>query len=163
MRVPDFKRYHRAVILARIFDWTHNSKSKHWVTIENTLSRKDLSRSIWVPPQFRELEESTSIYTRIVIREWDKMHSQRKWDFNSLLMPLRNSEFFPPGKEEITGRWIMKEDVQLREVMEGVNLRTLEDLKREEGKIFTRIDIWRYNQLKQFVEKLTKPLRTRKE
>ncbi|CAI9577764.1 unnamed protein product [Staurois parvus] len=104
-----------------------------------------------------------SVYTRIVIREWDKMHKQRKWDFNSLLMPLRNSEFFPPGKEEISGRWIMKEDAQLRDVMEGVNLRTLEDLKKEEGRIFTGIDIWRYNQLKQFVEKLTKPLRTRKE
>ncbi|CAI9532137.1 unnamed protein product [Staurois parvus] len=138
MGLPDFKRYHRAAILARIFDWTHNSKSKQWVTIENTLSRKDLGRSVWVSPQYRELEESTSIYTSIVIREWDKMHKQRKWDFNSLLMSLRNSVFFPPGKEEISGRWIMKEDTQLRDVMKGVHLRTLEDLKREEGRIFTR-------------------------
>ncbi|CAI9608092.1 unnamed protein product [Staurois parvus] len=91
------------------------------------------------------------------------MHKQLKWDFNSFLMPLRNSRFFPPGREEISGKWIRNEGAQLRDIMRGVELRTLKDLEKEEGKIFIKIDSWSDNQLKCFVGKLPKPLRSRKD
>ncbi|CAI9548682.1 unnamed protein product [Staurois parvus] len=87
------------------------------------------------------------------------MQRQLKWEFNSFLMPLRNSGFFPPGREEVSGKWIRNEGAQLRDILKGVELRTLKDLKKKEGKIFTRIDSWSYNQLKCFVGKLPKPLR----
>ncbi|CAI9600674.1 unnamed protein product, partial [Staurois parvus] len=118
---------------------------------------------IWVPTQNRGLDDNTSLYTLNVLRVWDIMHRQKGWVFNSLLMPLRNTEFFAPGREGITGKWIIKEDAQLRDIMVGEELGSFKELEKKKGDIFNRIDEWRYHQLKHFVGRLPKPSRTKKD
>ncbi|CAI9569048.1 unnamed protein product, partial [Staurois parvus] len=114
---------------------------------------------IWVPPQFRGIKESTSTYTLNVLRVWDNLHKNMKWEFNSILMPLTDTDYFPPGKNKISGRWFRKEDTQLREVLVEGELRPLKDLIEKKGDIFIRIDEWKYHQLKCFIGNLPKPLR----
>lgn len=72
--------------------------------LENTISNESLGKIIWIPPQFRELSENTNEITQKVFAIWDFIHTQEKWEFNSPLIPLRETNFFPSGK----GKWIVE-------------------------------------------------------
>lgn len=46
---PDICKYYEAIALARVVDWVKN-KAKHWVEIENKISKLKLHEIIWSPP-----------------------------------------------------------------------------------------------------------------
>lgn len=54
LAAPDIERYYTATIIARMLEWTNENSDKRWVRIENTLSRTQLNKTIWIPPKFRE-------------------------------------------------------------------------------------------------------------
>lgn len=155
---PDIKKYYTAVILSRIPDWINNNKDKQWVKIENIRSGVDLGKNIWIPPQVRKLNTKTFDITKHVLNTWDKIHTRERWKYNSPLVPLKGTDYFPPGREDVAGRWILSEEVQLKDVTNQETLCTYQDLKVRETRPV--MDSWKYRQLKHFVESLPQPIRS---
>lgn len=71
---------------------------KRWVTIENPISNAPLGKIIWIPPQYRGLEMNTHVMTLNVLRIWDLFHKKSNCKYNALLVPLRETNYFQPGK-----------------------------------------------------------------
>lgn len=91
------------------------------------ISNVALGNIIWIPPQFRELSESAHDITQKVLAIWHFMHTQEKWEFNSPLILLRETNYFPPVKGILFGEWIEKENAQLKDIMERGKNDTLQN------------------------------------
>ena len=105
---PDIRGYYEAVILTRVIDWIRDTKQKRWVSMEFQMSNALLGSIIWIPDKYRELGRQSHSITRHAIKIWDRVHKREKWDFNSPLMPIKDSNYFTPGLEKISGKWIKK-------------------------------------------------------
>lgn len=76
------------------------------------------------------------------------------------LMSLKDVDYFPPGKEEWFGKWLLEENLQLKDVMDRGRICTMRELMNRRDKIV--INSWRYSQLKHFIESLPQPIRATK-
>lgn len=155
---PNIRKYYEAIALSRILDWVKNNKEKQWVKIENTMSEAELGRIVWIPPQCRKLSTEIKEITKHALKIWDNLHKREHREFNSPLIPLKNTEYFAPGKEDLFGKWIFKEDAQLKDVMRQGKMCTFQELKDKDE--WFVIDFWRYKQLKHFVDSVPQPIRS---
>lgn len=154
---PDVWKYYEAIALATVVDWVKH-KEKHWVEIENKISDTKLYKVIWISPQLRKYSTETHDITRHALKIWDTLHKREHWEFNSPLMPLKDLDHFAPGKEEWFGKWLLEENIQLKDVMCQGRICSLQELQDKRNMIV--INPWRYNQLKHFIDSLPRPIRT---
>lgn len=122
--------------------------------MESTITKVTLGK-IWIPAQYRELSEDTHSINALT---WEKMHKREKLSYNSPLIPLKDTKYLAPGIEKMFGKWIIQENVQLKDLMEQDKLCMYQELKHKNELIV--IDRWRYTQLKHFFKALTQPIRT---
>lgn len=136
----------------------NNNKDKQWVKIENIMSGVDLGKNVWIPPQYRKLCTKTLDITKHALNIWDKIHNREKWGYNSPLVPLKDTDYFLPGREDLSGRWILYEEAQLKDITSQGKLCTYQELKAKDN--WFAMDNWKYRQLKHFVESLPQPIRS---
>lgn len=140
----DFKRYHEAAVLRRTIDWIHGVSQKKLVALEESLSKVGLGQTIWVPKQHRGLTKDITPIT--TLRMWDKLCKIRTWQYNSPLMPLSGTDYFPPGREnELYLRWTSSDSLKLKDVPKGNVLCSISELREKYGVI--PWDVWRCRQL----------------
>lgn len=125
--------------------------------MENTISKVELSKVIWIPSHYRKLGFEAHSITRHTLKVWDNLHKREKWEYNSPLIPLRDTEFFAPGMENLSGRWILQGGAQLKDVMQLGKICSFQDLKSRSDLL--TLNRWRYSQLKNFIETLPQPIR----
>lgn len=99
LAIPDVKKYYNAVLLSKIIEWTKET-NEGCVKIEKIISSTTLSKVVWIPPQYRELDTNTHVMTLGVFKIWDL--TKANWKFNSPLIPLRETSYFSPGKGRIS-------------------------------------------------------------
>lgn len=128
-------------------EWTREKDEKRWVQNENTMSDTRLGRIISIPPQYRALGENTHAMTQNVLRIWDLIHKQGKWKYNSPLTPLKETNFFTPGKAKLDGAWIKNENAQLKDITEKRKICTIQGLKHKTDLLV--INEWRNDTLSQ--------------
>lgn len=123
--------------------------------MESTISKATMGKIIWIPPQFTKLSKDTHI-TSHVLKIWDNLHKREKWEYNSPLIPLKDTEYFLPGIEALFRKWILQKDAQLKNVMEQGKTCTYQKLKIK-GELMV-IDFWQYSQLNHFIETPPQPI-----
>lgn len=126
--------------------------------MENPISDSLLNKIVWIPPYLRKLSTGTQHITRHALKIWDSLHKREGWGFNSPLIPIKDSDYFAPGKEEWFGKWILEENAQLKDVMNQDKICTFQELKERESLLV--IDPWRYNQLCHFIVSPSQPIRS---
>lgn len=99
--------------------------------MENKISETKLNKIIWIPPHLRKCSIVTHDITRRALNIWDTLHKSEHWGFNSPLIPLKDSDYFAPGKEEWFGKWILEENAQLKDVMCQDKICTFQELKEK--------------------------------
>lgn len=154
---PDIKKYYVAIVISRIIDWVKTNIEKQCAKIEGIMSGVDWGKNVWIPPQCRKLSTKTLDITKHVLNMWDKIHDREKWGYNSPLIPLKDTDYFLPGREDLFGRWILKDEAQLKDIMSQGKLCTYQELKAKD-KWFI-MDFFKYRQLKHFVDTLPQPIR----
>lgn len=154
---PDISKYYEAIALGRVIDWFKN-KDKQWVEIENSTSKIKLHKIIWYAPKLRKQDTKMHEITRHALGVWDRVHKREHWQYNSPLMSLKEVDYFPPGKEEWFGKWLLDENLQLRDVMDRGKICSMQELKKRGDRMI--ISPWRYAQLKHFIASLPQPIRT---
>lgn len=160
LAAPHFKRYYKAVLVTRIIDWSFHFREKGWVKMENTLSGTRLDKMIWIPQHYHLLSKDTSTFTTLVFRVWDLMHRQMKWDYNSPLILLIGTNYFPSGNEILFGTWIRKKNAQLKDVVKEEVVSTIQEFRHKRDILL--INELRYRQLTHFIESLSQPIRLSK-
>lgn len=106
-----------------------NNKEKRWVKLENTISNATVRKIIWIQAQLRELSENTHDITQKALAIWDLTHKREKWEFDSPLIPLRDTNYFPPGNGRLFEQ--KNDNAQLKDIMEKGKICTLQDLKQK--------------------------------
>lgn len=129
--------------------------------IESITSGVELGKNVWIPPQYRKLSTKTLDITKHALTMWDKIHDRDQWGYNSPLIPLKDTDYFLPGREDLFGRWILKDEVQLKDIMRQGKMCTYQELKAKDN--WFTMDIWKYRQLKHFVDSLPRPIRSMKD
>lgn len=161
LAAPDLQKYYNAIIIARVMEWTNKSTEKRWVKIERNMSKAPLEKIIWIPQQYRSLDIKTHSLTKHALKIWDKINKLEECGYNSPLIPLKGTKYFPPGNESPFGDWIKEEDAQLKDILVMGRICTYQELKIKKRQ--WKINEWRYLQLRHFVEGLPQPLRTEEE
>lgn len=153
LAAPDIRRYYTAVILARMVDWSKEKCEKRWVQIENRNGNKQLHNDMWIARGYRKWGDDIYGLTKIAFKEWDRIHKQAQWKYNSPLISLSSSKIFAPA-----GRW--SQNKRLIDILKDGLIRTFGDLKMNGWNALTE---WRHVQLKHFVSALPTPLRGEKD
>ena len=123
--------------------------------MEDTKSSTQLNKNVWIPPKFRKIGTDTHSITKNVFKVWDILYRQEKWEYNSPLIPLAGTNFFPPGNKTRMGRHLGTK--KLGEVVTQGKIRSRNDLQTQEG--VQHITDWEYFQLIHFVSTLPQPIR----
>ena len=123
--------------------------------MEEILSRTQLNRNIWIPPKMRELSTNTHNITRNVFRIWDTILRREKWEYNSPLIPLAGTNFFPPGNGTRFGKHLGEK--KLKDIVTRGKIKLRQEIKIGEGE--QSMSEWEYMQLKHFVSTLPQPIR----
>ena len=131
LALPDIKRYYYAVILARLAEWTKIYTKKKWVQMEDTISWTQLNKNVWIPPKLRKIGTDTHSITKNVFKIWDTLYRREKWEYNSPLIPLAGTHFFPPVNKTRMGKYLGTK--RLGEVVTQGKIRSRNDLQTQEG------------------------------
>lgn len=110
-----------------------------------------MGRIVGIPPHLRKCSAKTQDITRHALKIWDNLHKREHWEYNSPLIPLKDTEYFVPGIEDLFGKWI-------KDIMRQDKICTYQELKDKDNLLV--IDPWRYNQLIHFIDSLPHPIRT---
>lgn len=154
---PDIRKYYEAIAIARVTEWVKNIE-KQWVVIENKISDTKLDKIIWISPQQRKYSTETHAITKHAFKIWDTLHRKEHWEYNSPLMPLKDLEQFAPGKEEWFGKWLLEENIQLKDIMHRGRICSFQEMQDKRDMLV--INPWRYSQLKHYVGSLPQPIRS---
>lgn len=57
--------------------------------------------------------------------------TKKKWDYNSLLIPLLGTNSFLPGNETLFGAWINVKNAQLKDIMKEGDVCTIQELRHK--------------------------------
>ncbi|CAH2284072.1 Hypothetical predicted protein, partial [Pelobates cultripes] len=99
-RGPRPERYHQAVLLTRLYDWSHPHPTAQWIHIENTFFRTPIFTIPWHKSRQPFLLNSPHPTISPTLRMWAKIRTHQTMSpYPSPLYPITHNPLFQPGED----------------------------------------------------------------